>query len=135
MKKILQIVIITILGSFFVGCSYKSGHAPVNKKFFKESTEVKQLDYQEMGNVSLVENGWLFSSCDSMGVVSLRKLQERAVALGADAVINVRWQGEYGMQTKYPQCETRWGWVLLWPAWFIPGTADSTISGTMIKYN
>jgi len=44
------------------------------------------------------------------------------------------WEGSDGMRSKYPQCKTGWGFVLLWPAWLIPGTSDSTVSGTMIKY-
>jgi len=52
----------------------------------------------------------------------------------ADAVVNVKWQVDNGIQMSYPQCHTAYRWILLWPAWFIPETSDITISGTMIKY-
>jgi hypothetical protein len=133
-KQMLNLAVITALGLGFTGCSYKSGYTNVNKDFFKTSKEVKTKDYEELGSVSLVQDGWLFSSCDSMGTESVHKLEQKAKSLGADAVVNVKWQGDNGILTPYPQCKTAWGWILLWPAWFIPGTSDTTISGTMIKY-
>ena len=125
---------VVILGLAFSGCSYKSGYTKVDKTFFKTKKEVKENSYEDLGNVSLIQDGWLFSSCDKMGKESIKNLESKAKSLGADAVVNVKWQGEHGIQTNYPQCKTQWGWVLLWPAWFIPGTSDVTISGTMIKY-
>lgn len=135
MKKLIKLTTITIIGLSLAGCSYKAGYTDVDKKFFKTSKEMKQQNYEELGNVSLIEDGWLFSSCNKMGDTSIKKLKEKAKSLGADAVINVKWQGDHGIQTDYPQCKTQWGWILLWPAWFVPGTSDTTISGTMIKYN
>jgi len=135
MKKVMSLAVVTALSLGFSGCSYKSGHTNVDKTFFKTTKDVKEKKYEELGNVSLVENGWLFSSCDSMGTESINKLEQRAKMLGADAVVNVKWQGDSGIQTSYPQCHTAWGWILLWPAWLIPGTSDATVSGTMIKYN
>ena len=135
MKKVMSLAVVTALSLGSSGCSYKSGYTNVNKTFFKTTKDVKEKEYEELGNVSLVENGWLFSSCDSMGTESILRLeQQKAKSLGADAVVNVKWQGSQGIQTSYPQCQTAWGWILLWPAWFIPGTSDATVSGTMIKY-
>ncbi len=134
MKKIMSIAVVTALGFGLTGCSYKSGATNVNKQFFKTTKEVKEKKYEELGSVSLVENGWLFSSCDSMGTESILYLEQKAKSLGADAVVNVKWQGDHGIQTSYPQCHTGWGWILLWPAWLILGTSDATVSGTMIKY-
>ena len=37
------------------------------KRFFKSTKDVKKQNYEELGTVSLVEDGWLFSSCDDMG--------------------------------------------------------------------
>ena len=134
MKKVMSLAVVAALGLGFNGCSYKSGATDIDKRFFKSTKDVKKQNYEELGTVSLVEDGWLFSSCDDMGRNSIQKLEQKAKSLGADAVVNVKWQGDQGIQTSYPQCHTAWGWVLLWPAWFVPGTSTSTVSGTMIKY-
>ena len=134
MKKLLNLTVVAVISFGLSGCSYKKGSTKVDKKFFKTHKDVKEKKYEELGGVSLVEDGWLFSSCNTMGADSIKKLELKAKSLGADAVVNVKWQGESGIQTDYPQCHTGWGWVLLWPAWFIPGTSNATISGTMIKY-
>ncbi len=133
-NKLLGIAVVSVFGLIFSGCSYKAGYTDIDNTFYKTKKDIESKKFEEIGTVSLVENGWLFSSCDTMGRESTIKLEQKAKSLGADAVIDIRWQGEQGIMTKYPQCKTAWGWVLLWPAWFIPGTSDTTVSGTMIKY-
>lgn len=134
MKKIIYLIIITVLSLGFSGCAYRTGEANVDPKFFKSVKSVKEQTYNEIWEVSFVKNGWLVSTCDWMGTKSIEGLEKKAKSRGADAVISVKWEGSDGMRTKYPQCKTGWGWILLWPAWLIPGTSDSTVSGTMIKY-
>lgn len=132
----ISLVLITLLGIGFNGCAYKAGTAKIDKDFYKDSKALASDNkkYEEIGDVTLVENGWLLSSCDTMGKESVEKLKLKAQSMGADAVMNIRWQGDQGILTKYPQCKTAWGFVLLWPAWFFPGTSDTTVTGTMIKY-
>lgn len=105
-------------------------------KFYKESSRLSanNIKYEEIGGISAVENGWLISSCDNMANKSIIKLKSIAQSRGADAVIDVRWLSESSITSIYPQCQTGWGWILFWPTWLIPGTSDTTVTGTMIKY-
>lgn len=135
MNNIMSIVVICSIIFILSGCSYKVGSANINKVFFKSSKEVKSKRYKELGMVSYVETGWLWSSCDSMIDKSTKKLELIAKSRGADAILNVNWQGKNGIQSNYPQCRTVWGWMFFLPGVFIPGTSETTIYGTMIEYS
>lgn len=75
----------------------------------------------------------MFNRCATLSSVALNELEQKAKELGADAVIDLKWDGQ---TTRHPECSRYWGWYLVSPiAWFIPGTLDATVSGKPIKFN
>lgn len=130
----ISLILIAILALGFSGCTTTVGTANIDKTYFKDSKALNVTEYEAMGTATYEYNAWLVSSCSSMGQESLFRLRTRADTSGADAIMDVRWEGKDGELLQYPQCRTAWGWLLLWPAWFVPGTSSTTATGVMIKY-
>jgi hypothetical protein len=133
-KTGISLAFLSILGVGFSGCTTTVGTANIDKTYFKDSKSLDVKEYQTMGTVSYNYDAWLASSCSSMGQESLLRLKTRADTSGADGIMDVRWEGKDGELLQYPLCRTAWGWLLLWPAWFVPGTSSTTATGVMIKY-
>lgn len=133
MKKIITTIAVLLI--LFTGCTYKQGETQINKDFYKTASDVKYEKYTEIGPVSTTVHGWLLSDCNAMGKKSIQALENKAKHFGADAVVNVGWQGEEGKYYPQPQCLTEWGWGVFWIMWMVPYTSHTTASGIMIKYD
>jgi len=105
-----------------------------NKEFFKQKDDLNTTVFKELPVISVEKNANMFNRCATLSSVALNELEQKAKELGADAVIDLKWDGQ---TTQHPECSRYWGWYLFAApiAWFIPGTLDATVSGKPIKFN
>lgn len=102
-----------------------------DEEFFKTKEDLNTSKYKELETITVEKNANMFNTCGTLSGVALSELEQMAKDAGADAVIDLKWDGE---KTEKPECSRYWGWYILWPSWFIPGTLDATVSGTPIKF-
>lgn len=105
-----------------------------DKEFFKNKTDLNTTAYTELPSITVEKNANMFNICATLSSIALNELEYKAKELGADAIIDLKWDGEV---TKEAECSRYWGWYLppfLPVSWFVPGTLDATVSGTPIKF-
>ena len=135
-KKFINSLLLTIVITFFSGCSYKSaGFVNYDKQVYSGS-EAGNKTFKEIGPVMIVERDFIWADCNELSHKALNNIKALSIKNGGDSIINLKWiVGSSHMQTNAAICEQQFGWILLWPVLLTPVTQNVMLEGTIIKFD
>ena len=127
--------ILTFLLLLQVACTSKQ--LPIStanyakNKFYSQNDPGNRL-YSQVGEVSAKASGPFSSNCSDLIRDSAKALTEEAKALGADAVVEVRWKSASDLgYSKNPTCIAQVGWFYGIYTAFVPFISNSYRSATV----